>query len=543
MHRNSRYLFVIGFISSIIFSLVFVLVTGLVESSRRLYSQDQTHRLQTESILDGHLSLQIEPEQMTYDYVYIADTIQQVWGLGVPILRAPFVSIYTMFPDRLILTFYIFIALVLVFRLGYNLSGNIWRGVVTQYVALFMLPVFSVAMTRFIVYEETIFYGYLATISLGSLLYPLPLSKRRIICVAVLAGFVGFIRPTLVLYGLVAMFIAVWNERSLRIRVGAVTIFGIGVGLLLFTNLLRFGAPLEFGHSLNVDTVSYNNYSLKFDYPFRNVGVSEAWLELAGAFVLGKHGEGDMFDTGLVYGESDTVRWRSFYSAPFGIILSLLTVTSVVVFATRFRTRRKYWGIYFYGIVSSCLLVLFYLNSPSISSRYMVDFAPAVFMILLGFVFSSRNIKAILFVVVLVVTLGAYGEFDPARRSWSREVDQKQAYLDRSAHGLGLFASNTGIHDDGTFDAAILVYARHPKFVELVLSPDCDSELEHLEAKLSHDQYLPQISVPNNQNIVARFEIDPMYSQYALQSIFIKTRSVDMITATSTCKLVSTRFE
>jgi hypothetical protein len=84
--------------------LAFVLTTGLamltslMESADRLNSHDLAFRRQTEALLDGRFGLAEDAGGMAWDLAFGAHgTVQQVWGLGVPLLRLPFEALARVF--------------------------------------------------------------------------------------------------------------------------------------------------------------------------------------------------------------------------------------------------------------------------------------------------------------------------------------------------------------------------------------------------------------------------------------------------------------
>src|SRR5881398_3054383 len=53
------------------------------------YSGDFSYRLQTQAFLRGALALQPVPHGLRYDWAW-GHGAQQVWGLGMPLVRLPF---------------------------------------------------------------------------------------------------------------------------------------------------------------------------------------------------------------------------------------------------------------------------------------------------------------------------------------------------------------------------------------------------------------------------------------------------------------------
>ena len=73
-----------------VFLIIFLRHSLLFIDSSRLYSTSIAHRLQTEALLHGHLSLSPQPFGYLNDFVWTGHGLQQNWGLGVPLLKLPF---------------------------------------------------------------------------------------------------------------------------------------------------------------------------------------------------------------------------------------------------------------------------------------------------------------------------------------------------------------------------------------------------------------------------------------------------------------------
>jgi len=228
------------------------------------------------------------------------------------------------------------------------------------------------------------------------------------------------------------------NSKSLNARVRlysvlfGVLLFSIGGGVMWTTNLLRFGNGFEFGHKLNVQDLFGSMYATRFDYPFQDVPINEASQELCGALFFGKKlNYSDFYAERVFLGQSDSLRWRGFYFRTFdwtyipflllGWLVTICLLTSMVFFQPQHKLPGKanfnapFWDLkslrktslrnslysFFrskrdgvfqivscgdqftililgsWSLVSTILLFSFYLYVPVISSRYVVDFAPA----------------------------------------------------------------------------------------------------------------------------------------------------------------------
>jgi hypothetical protein len=198
------------------------------------YSGDFTYRLQTDAFLRGTLALQPVPYGEHYDWAWGRGN-QQVWGLGMPLLRLPFEAAARLFgafgfPDALVFVF-LYAAVVL-------LAARVFRRPLVEEWALLsvtmLCPAFiNLCRTRFEPYEEAVGGAFLASLALGLLLL-LFVEKPRarlLYAIAALAGFAPFIRATALAYGVVALALALAFGREVpqRARILSVAIFGLGL--------------------------------------------------------------------------------------------------------------------------------------------------------------------------------------------------------------------------------------------------------------------------------------------------------------------------
>lgn len=62
---------------------------GLLPAWGRWYSASLPHRQQVETRLHGRLKLSASPAHLAHDLCWSEGGVHQVWGLGVPLWRAP----------------------------------------------------------------------------------------------------------------------------------------------------------------------------------------------------------------------------------------------------------------------------------------------------------------------------------------------------------------------------------------------------------------------------------------------------------------------
>lgn len=408
--------------------------TGLIPAIGEWYSYDQSFRLQTEAFMRGELALQPLPYGHRSDWVW-GNGIQQVWGLGVPLLKLPFEMVAKLFgsfgfPDRFIfLFFYMFVVAIFLKSLDAALSlnsqsqGRFARRIQNIPILFFAFlnPAF-ITMTRssFQPYEEVIAYGYLWALMLFALLQIFIINRKGslYLLICLLSGFSPCIRPTLLAYGGITFLIAFFLAKdSTKFRWLGPPVFIIGIIFLLVTNHLRFGNPLEFGHRLTLSGMFFSDYVVKFDNPLKNLPFANTAIELLSAlFFIDLH-KLHTLNEGLLW-QSDVIRVREFPFKPYdSLLFALLLVAWLVVAVAWARNRRGGSSsdeiIQWNGLWSLCsfmMLFYFYSRFPVLTSRYLVDFGPAI---VLGIVslylyltyFIRKNLPQYSFLVN--ITLGA----------------------------------------------------------------------------------------------------------------------------------------
>lgn len=392
----------------------------------RWYSANPVLRWQTDAFFHGHTTLSPSPYSLTHDLVW-DHGVQQVWGLGVPAFRFPFELVARVFgqrafPDRI--TFLIACTLCYWFLIRtftapdsntdfLDMPSANWKAMRIPWVLGMLLlapPFVNLLHARFGVHEEVVAYGYLYSLTLfaGFLRVARHPAPAKLLWLALWAGFGAWIRPTLLFYGVVTVGLAcviAWRARVHVAVLGSMLLLfflcGAGLG---YSNMRRFGGFFEFGHSLNVENGLYwNTYSLKFDYPFRKEPLFSAVQdELGTLFFTRKLNGTDFYAPDVVWGQSPTPRWHEMYFPTFGASYLMLLIVGFMIWTLHFLRRwvahdgvsgspqlsaekngarlNSAFAIFAgpWAALSFLLLFGFYLWSPSMSSRYNVDFLAAV---------------------------------------------------------------------------------------------------------------------------------------------------------------------
>lgn len=411
------------------------LITGFISVPREWYSYSLYLRQQTDAFFKGHVALDSSPYSLNWDLVW-DHGIQQVSGLGVPAFRFAFEALarmfgYRSFPDRV--TFLIACMLCFWFLMrtfagsgdgnGAGSTAEGWKRIRIFWglsLLIFAPPFVTLVSTRFEVYEEVVAYGYLYSLVLfaGFLRTVRHPTTSKLLALSLWAGLGVWVRPPLLFYGVVTVGLAsiiAWRAQIRRGVVYSFLLFGICGALLGFSNQSRFGGFAEFGHSLNVTALNHNTYALKFDYPFRTEPLfSAARDEMATLFfVHGLNGH-DYYRKGIMSGQSSSYRWHEMYFSTFDAGYLFLFLMSALLWFWNFKRIRMIWNANFttrqrstreggatrleaahtllavpWALFSFGCLFLFYLWSPSLASRYNVDFLPSVMVCISALVWNG----------------------------------------------------------------------------------------------------------------------------------------------------------
>jgi hypothetical protein len=353
-------------------------------------------------------------------------------------------------------------------------------------------------------------------------------------------------------------------------------IFGIGGGLLFLTNLLRFGNGFEFGHQLNLQYLYGSLYATRFDHPFENEPLVSAARELFTLLFLEDNFNGGAFYRGGFFlGQSLTIRWREIYLSAydvsfFGCVLFGWAVsiwhgwrlppgaelTAKASISTDLELERVLTVVGLYSLISAFLLVWFFMRSPVIASRYLLDFMPsfsaAMLVAWLGWCHLCRKRRSGVWILaVLVAALvawivwelatssSAYGP--PQPRTWQEVSLQSSVPGSVSLPVSGCYndatkPESTGIPYNGTGWQApagevmpcVILFVQDPEFLELQFATqDLEANSagpQHVRAKVGLE-FLERQQVQFRTNgWVIRFA-GPQHPRYqkGIQTVFLAT--------------------
>lgn len=389
---------------------IIVLETGLIGGWGQWYGTSAPYRRQTDAFFDGRFSLSDDPRDISFDMVWANNAVQQVWGLGVPIWRFPFEVVARVFglpafPDRIALAIAIATSAYWILK-AFTLPPGVlqtrtWidsllrnpRAIVAVLILIFFPHALMLCRGPMNVYEEPVLYSYY--LSVGLLAAAFSFNQRptfsAYVAISLFAGVTGFVRPTSLAYGGATMVTvsicaasARWRRR--RLLIGPI-LFLFGCVLLAITNWIRFGAMGEFGHNLNLTGMDMLIFS-RFGAPYSSEPYWPATKELFSAlFAVERFNDlADAYAADILQWQSPTPRWRHFYQSTFDVSHFLILCT-VAVLATLRSHRAFYGGLValrasgtiaaIWATASAATLCMFYLRFHCISSRYVMDFAPA----------------------------------------------------------------------------------------------------------------------------------------------------------------------
>jgi hypothetical protein len=390
-----------------------VLATGLLVVGRQItlhgwYSASPGYRAQVDALLAGRLAISHAPEALRHDFAWVDGGVQQVWGLGVPAWQVPFELVGRLiggspFPDRVALLAWLVLAFYVLIR-GVQREREPWWVAAGSVMVTALLPAFvTIVRGRVGVYEEAAIYAYGAALILlgGTLRVVASPCRWRYLVLVTFAGTCGFIRPTAWCWGVAAAIVATaaWlvakGRRGLPIVVLAGALFVAGGAALYATNAARFGSGLEFGHRLNLQPLPGNMYASRFSYPMQRVSLGTASLELVTSFFdqpeLRSHR--GFHEKHLHHGVASVARWREYYFTTFSWWYVPVLLAGLGLGALAWRPRAGpdvpdgaiafTRAAFAWAVIGAVPLVVYYARSSVVSSRYQLDVAPALAVLLL----------------------------------------------------------------------------------------------------------------------------------------------------------------
>jgi len=386
-------------LAAITLAIFVMFALGHFQTLDHLYSPNEAHRVQVQAFLLGELSLSRNPFDISHDHTWSAGGVNQVWGLGVPILQLPFSGSaglfgFNSFPERVTWLFYYTLFIFLTFLVGQDWIRQESRGGLAVILTFCLFPPFiGLVGSRFQIYEEVVAYAYLAGMIqlLGLARLTKQWSHRLWLVCCAISGFGMFIRPTLVAEAFSTL--VVGSMVGKQHRAGAVSLAAGwalcgAIGLLLYAaNYMRFENGFEFGHAINLQGPSLTGslFSTHFQNSFASCSQLEALKELCGfLFFSVKQNGNSHYDEGLFWGQSPLPRWRESYLTAYdwSYLIFILASAALLFYSFhKWKKKEPQTGIGFspwinlWAALTTFLLVVFYFKAPVIASRYLLDFA------------------------------------------------------------------------------------------------------------------------------------------------------------------------
>ena len=396
---------------------------------------------------------------------------------------------------------------------------------------LFFPTLPTLLSSRMAVYEEALVYTYLYGIAEAlTLLWIIrkPQLKGWLILSA-MAGLGAFIRPTLLFYGAASMLIGALRlffnrpnpdrdaaPKSFLVRWGLLGyswlwgpfLFLLGGGLLFLTNLKRFDDGFEFGHRLNVqlgDEMFGAMYSTRFGSPWQDEPVVSAGKELFGMlFLRAKFNNGNWYEQNLFPGQSSTFRWRETYLRTYDLSVLGLVLCSFIAGAVVWLRRKptppeesiddpapsspadEIGYLVLWSFLAAVPLVWFYLWTPVITSRYMLDFGPAFALAVFAlYEWVVRRIKkpkgwsilwVSLFLTWLLAEVVTSLSFSKRNPRWGPSIDHETAeffhHRNQPKNNETTFDGSGWSRENEATRALVAVFVRDAEFLELELEPN-----------------------------------------------------------------------
>jgi hypothetical protein len=503
---------------------------------KHLYAQFPYYRLQVEALLQGRLSLGSSIEQIDHGLAWYNGQLNQVWGLGIALWTVPFELIGRSFgsspcPERIPLLVAVALVAWYVTRGGVAIARAFrsrTMGLSFVYIILLYPPLWTLIMGPRVIFEQTIFYACLVSTALFVATVRFLLLGRRtdFFIVCLLAGLSGLVRVTHGVYGVSAAVICggamigsalsfqkngkracdwarIWELLS-----GWCIVLG-GLLFLAYSNDVRYGSITECGHRMTnhlADTV----YLTRFGNPFAKSGFFDASKELFSWLFLSPFHRSGWDVPQVVPWQAMAYRWRGASQLTFDPSFLAVIVLSCLAWAVFFRRKlrggsgsfrqlfnpkkpvqRVLLGMMIWLFLNTFALAAFYLYSPILATRYILDFAPAFLASFVLALILAHRYKRIFFAALLIwicsesiARLAAHGsaiaqlelsatELIPLPRAdgrklasfngrYAMENHPEDTHIKYNGQGWGL---------DGAAAPIVTLMLDRPQFLELVVGP------------------------------------------------------------------------
>ncbi|MGN6643828.1 MAG: hypothetical protein ACTHKU_12595 [Verrucomicrobiota bacterium] len=475
-----------------------------------IYDPSPYHRFQADALLHGHFYLYDSIEAIQPGLAWHDGKVQQIWGLGIAFWLLPFEAVARLlsgisFPDRIALG--IAFASLAFFTgntcLRLARAGKSIFGLGLLWLVILSPGVWTLARNSRLIFEETVLYAILLSLAILVSLVRLILfgSRQDFWSCCFLGSFAIWVRPTHAVYGVGAVVLAsaiLWRrERKWRLPTGGLLICVSSGILLVWTNYVRFGSPTEFGHRLTVSSGSMV-YLTRFGNPFKEAPLVDAAKELFGVLFLNSNAmDVGAFSEDMFPLQSSFTRWRRLDLTTFdlswlALVLSATASCIMCFFDKKYEKadRGAVVAVFLWAGAALVGLFTFYLYYPTIASRYVLDFTPALtgFIVVLFLIASRRWGKLMLaWIAVWLISEILCSKAPILEQYVFNDASQSKALPRSSGADIAGFKgvytkfdhpSKTGIPcngrgwdtDSGFAANVIMVMVEKPDFLELVIS-------------------------------------------------------------------------
>ncbi|PIU00325.1 MAG: hypothetical protein COT74_05185 [Bdellovibrionales bacterium CG10_big_fil_rev_8_21_14_0_10_45_34] len=355
-------------------------------------------KLQTLALLKGDFRVGDTPFDLMPDWAW-ANGVQQVWGLGLPLLYSPFEWIWQLlcsehFPDRAAFSLLFTVSVVLLSSalgkpIGHKVLGTVF--IIAALGSVLGHPIFGgLLATRFSHLEEHSLSGQLVVlVAISSAVFFIekPTLLRKYFLIFLTSGLVWF-RPTLAIYSgalIVGVTFVYYNEKSKRealsfLKLSAAALIASFI-FLAATNKVRFGEYREFGHRLNSVGNSIKTFEWKFGSGIENEEFTKKAYDIFYTMFFPQPLNGPIHHHSIFESNGYLLRSRSFIHSHYSIWEFLLV--SLGLFYTFIFLRRSgelstsLRALTFSAVLVLVTLFIFYSLTPHIATRYYLDFFAA----------------------------------------------------------------------------------------------------------------------------------------------------------------------
>jgi hypothetical protein len=554
-----------------------------------LYLLAPYHRLQAQALLHGTFALSNSILDLDHDIAWFNGGVQQIWGLGVALWTVPFHLLWNVFdrtcPDMIPMLVASGILGWQAGRTGVLLQRDThsWTtGHLLCCILIFASPVLNLALARRDIYNFTVLYACIFSqiLLLKVLQFIMAPSSVGFLVISVIAGLSGFFRPTHLLYGGMAMITCLIiklfaykrmgdRPRTLVWVCGCLIAIG-GASALLYSNKLRFGSPFEFGHRLTIST-DVIVYPTRFSNPLASAKCDKLAIELfSWIFFSPFHRFSGQWDSGdLVPFQCAAPRWRDVYTRTFDPSWILLVLASIPI-ACREISRKPFscnpsarfinCALLIWLLVGFSALFAFYIKFATLSSRYILDFAPCLLAAPLIVALSSlkRPTVSLLLSLWCCITLTLHPVHPAPAEIYQTRLgsaeDVTETIVSHSGRTLESFSGHYDLTNhpvtcgnslngkawrfDGAVKGLVQLMLDSPKFLEVCLPDSGPADLALTRAKINSVELNCTIA----SNHVIRFDIPDRYfnSAQMVSLCFITNYSEQALT--STRQMISVRW-